>query len=109
MFDPRNANILVGYQAQGTRGRDLVEGTTQVKMHGRYVRVRAEVVKLPGFSAHADADELVQWLARAARPPETCYVVHGEERASALLGNRIREELDWTVVAPRPGEVVRLA
>lgn len=107
--DPKHTVVLSGFQAVGTRGRDLLEGAQQLKMHGRYVRVRAEVVKLPGFSAHADADELVQWLARAARPPETCYVVHGEQEASALLADRIREELDWTVVAPRPGEVVRLS
>ena len=92
----------------GTRGRDRLEGGQQLKMYGQYVRVRAEIVKLPGFSAHADADELVQWLSRAARPPETCFVVHGEEQASELLAERIRTELDWTVAVPRPGEVVRL-
>jgi metallo-beta-lactamase family protein len=106
--DPKHTVILSGFQAVGTRGRDLLEGAQQLKMHGQYVRVRAEVVKLPGFSAHADADELVQWLARAARPPHTCFVVHGEEQSSETLAGRIREELDWTVAVPRPGEVVRL-
>jgi metallo-beta-lactamase family protein len=106
--DPKHTVVLSGFQAVGTRGRDLLEGAQQLKMHGRYVRVRAEVVQLPGFSAHADADEIIQWLARAARPPETCFVVHGEEQSAEVLARRIQEELDWTVVVPRPGEVVRI-
>jgi len=106
--DARNAIVLVGYQAQGTRGRDLVEGTTQLKMHGRYVPVRAEVAQVDGFSVHADADELVGWLAGAPNPPDVVYVVHGEQRASEALTARIRAELGWLAVNPRDGERVLL-
>ncbi len=68
--DPRNCVVFTGYQALGTRGRDLVEGARQVKVHGRYVRVRAEVVRDEEFSVHADADEVLDWLAGATRRRE---------------------------------------
>ena len=104
--DPRNSVVLTGYQAEGTRGRQLAEGATQVKMHGRYVPVRAEVVQLPTMSVHADAEELVAWLARMPAPPRSAYVVHGEGRSNSALARRIREDLDWCAVVPRLGERV---
>jgi metallo-beta-lactamase family protein len=108
MPDERNTVVLVGYQAVGTRGRDLVEGASALKMHGRYVPVRAEVCQLEGFSVHADSDELVAWAAQMPAPPETAYVVHGEPEASASLARRLRTELDWNAVVPRDGETVRV-
>ncbi|HET7734505.1 MAG TPA: MBL fold metallo-hydrolase [Nocardioidaceae bacterium] len=104
--DPRNTVILTGYQAEGTRGRQLVEGAKQVKMHGQYVPVRAEIVQLDSLSVHADADEIVDWLRRMPAAPHTAYVVHGEARASGELAQRIREDLDWCAVVPRLGERV---
>ena len=106
--DRRNTVVLVGYQAVGTRGRDLANGAQQVKMHGRYVPVKAEVATIEGLSVHADADELIAWLASAQWPPEVVYVVHGEPEASAGLASRIRGELDWLAVVPRDGEIVRI-
>ena len=91
--DPRNCVVLTGYQAVGTRGRDLVSGARQVKVHGRYVPVRAEVVDDREFSVHADSDELVQWLARCDPPPRAVYVVHGEEDAARALADRVSAEL----------------
>lgn len=104
--DPRNTVVLTGYQAEGTRGRQLLDGAAQVKIHGRYVPVRAEVVSVPDFSVHADADELVAWLGRAAEPPRTVYVVHGEADSSAQVAHRIRTELGWCAVVPRLNERV---
>jgi metallo-beta-lactamase family protein len=106
--DPRHTVVLAGYQAVGTRGRDLAEGATQLKMHGRYVPVRAEIALAQAFSVHADGDELIAWLASAQRAPDACYVVHGEPDASAELVRRIGSELGWLAVAPRPGDRVRL-
>ncbi|MEZ5216083.1 MAG: MBL fold metallo-hydrolase RNA specificity domain-containing protein [Ilumatobacteraceae bacterium] len=103
--------VLVGFQAAGTRGRSLAEGARELKMLGRYVRVRAEVLDLPAFSVHADADELLGWVAGSAgarREPEAVYVVHGEPTASAALAARIGDELDWLAVVPRLGERVRI-
>ena len=77
-------------------------------MMGKYVRVRAQIVDLPIFSVHADAIELVDWLARSGRPPEAVFVVHGEPAASAALATRIRSTLDWTAVVPHLMERVQL-
>ena len=106
--DARNTVVITGYQAEGTRGRTLLQGAPHVKMHGRYVPVAAEVVDVPDFSVHADADEIISWLASAQEPPRTVYVVHGEPRASAALARRIRSELGWCTVAPTYGEQVLL-
>jgi metallo-beta-lactamase family protein len=103
---PRNSVILTGYQAVGTRGRDLMEGAHEVKIMGQYVRVRAEVVADDEFSVHADAEELVGWLQEIPTPPATVYLVHGEPDASAALAARVREAFDCAVVVPRLGERV---
>jgi len=105
---PRDSVILPGFQAEGTRGRALVDGLTAVKMLGRYVPVRAEVVSVPGFSVHADQGELIDWLRAAPRPPETVYVVHGEPTAAQALQRRIAAELGWTAIVPRFLETVRV-
>jgi metallo-beta-lactamase family protein len=106
--DPRNTVVLTGYQAEGTRGRQLANGATHVKLHGRYLAVRAEVVEVPDFSVHADADELVAWVASAPEPPRTVYVVHGEGSSSDALAHRLEKELGVCAVVPRLGERVRL-
>ncbi|MGW3399738.1 MBL fold metallo-hydrolase RNA specificity domain-containing protein, partial [Streptomyces hydrogenans] len=103
--DPRNAVVVVGFAAAGTRARDLVDGARTLKMFGEYVPVRAEVADVPHFSAHADADQIVGWL-RGAPAPRTAYVVHGEPAASATLRDRLDRELGWTAVVPRSGETV---
>ena len=106
--DPRNTVVLAGYQAVGTRGRDLLDGVTAVKIHGRYVPVRAEVADVSTFSVHADAMEIVSWLGTAVTPPDVCFVVHGEPTASSALRHEIGDKLGWTSVVPRLGERVRL-
>jgi len=106
--DPLNTILLAGYQAVGTRGRQLIDGATELKMMGRYVRVRAQIVDLQGFSVHADAAELLEWVASAEQRPETVYIVHGEPSASAALAASIEHALDWTAVVPRYGERVRV-
>lgn len=106
--DQRNTVVLTGFQAQGTRGRALLEGARQVKIHGRYVPVHAEIVNIPDFSVHSDADETLAWLSRAPEPPRTVYVVHGEAASSARLAERIHSELGWTAVVPSYGERVLL-
>ncbi len=106
--DPNNCVLLTGFQAEGTRGRSLGDGATSVKMFGRYVPVRASVHTIEGFSVHADAIEITDWLRRAPRPPDVCYIVHGGHGASEALGRRIEDDLGWTAVVPRQGEIVRL-
>jgi len=106
--DSRNCVILVGFQAEQTRGRLLAEGARQLKLLGRYVPVQAEVVDLPSFSVHADRNELLAWLRTADGVPEVAYVVHGEPDASASLADDMTAELGWNAVVPTFGERVRL-
>ena len=106
--DSANSVVLAGYQAIGTRGRELLDGATAVKIHGRYVPVHAEVVDVPMFSVHADSDEILGWLRQSPRAPEVCYVVHGEPQAARTLARRISKELNWMAVVPRMGERVVL-
>lgn len=106
--DHRNSVILAGYQAVGTRGRSLADGARALKMHGRYVPVRAEVVTVDAFSVHADADELVAWAGRGP-DPGTTYVVHGEPSGSETLARRLDTELDRLAVVPNLGETVRIS
>ncbi len=106
--DRRNCVVLTGFQAAGTRGRDLQQGSSAVKMMGSYVRVRAEIVTDDSFSVHADADEILAWLTDLPTEPQTVFVVHGETGAAETLARRIRDELDWCAVVPRLGERVSL-
>lgn len=103
-----NTVLLVGYQAAGTRGRLLADGAGEVKMLGRHVRVRAEVVDLGAFSVHADQRELLDWLGTAASPPEVVYLVHGEPRSSEVLKDVLDERDTHQTVVASHGERVRL-
>lgn len=106
--DPKNAVALVGFQAAGTRGRSLLDGEDLLKIHGRYVRVRAEIADLTGFSVHADRSELLAWVANADREPSSVYVVHGEDHAARSLASGIKAR-GWAAVVPFHGERVRVA
>lgn len=106
--DHRNTVVLAGFQAAGTRGRRLQEGVRVLKMLGRYVPVRAEILDVTGLSVHADRDELLAWLGSAPTAPETTLVVHGEPEASRALRDSIEGELGWTAAVPVHGERVRL-
>ena len=79
-----------------------------MKIHGQYVRVKAEVCDLTGFSVHADAGELMAWVGTATRAPRTVFVVHGEATASTALRDRIERQLDWTAVVPQHAERIVL-
>ncbi len=102
--DRDNTVLLVGFQAVGTPGRMLADGAREIKIHGQYVAVRAEVVEIEAFSVHADASELVDWVKSAEQCPKVVFVNHGEPESSQALANRIREELDIAVVVPHAGE-----
>lgn len=106
--DHRNTVVLVGFQAPGTRGRQLADGATAVKMLGGYVPVRAEVIDLAAFSVHADQRELLDWLDTADRTPEIVYLVHGEPDAADELRSVIDRRDGWSAVVARDGERVRL-
>ena len=104
--DPRNTVLFVGFQAAGTRGRQLVDGISEVKIHGRFVPVQARVRKIDGMSAHADAGEIVRWLRTFPRAPKMTYLVHGEPTAQTALQTRITAELKWPTLIPQHGQKV---
>jgi metallo-beta-lactamase family protein len=93
--NPDTTVLLVGYQAEGTRGRALQDGATEVKMLGEIIPVRAKIKVLDGFSAHADQSEILRWLGTFKRAPQMTYVVHGEPPAASALAEIIREKLKW--------------
>lgn len=106
LSDPRNTVLFVGFQAAGTRGRNLIEGATQIKMFGRFIPVQARIEKLNAMSAHADAGEIIQWLRTFPAAPSVTYLVHGEPPAQVALRARIQRELGWNVRIPEYGERV---
>jgi metallo-beta-lactamase family protein len=93
--DHRNTILLAGYQAAGTRGAALAGGAREIKIHGEYVPVRAEVVNLGSLSAHADRGELLAWLGRLPRPPKRVFVTHGEPVAADSLRQAVEERHRW--------------
>lgn len=107
--DPRNSIVFVGFQAGGTRGADMVAGAQSVRIHGEWVPVQADVEMLDGLSAHADADEIMDWLRGFEAPPRRTFLNHGEPSALAALEKRITTELGWDVHVPTWKERVSLA
>lgn len=104
----RNTVLLTGYQAAGTRGRALQEGARELKIHGQWIRVSAEVESLSMLSAHADADELIRWLrgfGDSGAGPRGLFVAHGEPQASDRLRSRINRTFGWDAVVPRQFQV----
>lgn len=106
--DPRNTILFAGYQAAGTRGRALLNGKREVKIHGKWIAIEAEIADLSQLSAHADSDELIRWLSGFKTAPAEVFVVHGEPESSDALRIRIKRELGWDARAPRQDQVIEL-
>jgi metallo-beta-lactamase family protein len=107
--DSTTTVLLAGYQAEGTRGRQLQDGAKQVKMLGQIVPVRAQIKVLDGFSAHADQAEILRWLKTFKSAPRKTYVVHGEAPAAAALVETVRSQLNWTIEIAKFQQRVTLA
>jgi metallo-beta-lactamase family protein len=103
-----NTVLFVGYQAEGTRGRALQGGNTEVKIHGQMVPVKAHIETISGFSGHADYREILAWLMGFNRPPKQTFIVHGEPDASRAMGEKIQKQLDWPVTIPKHGQSFEL-
>lgn len=106
--DARHHICFPGFQVGGTRGAKMVAGAREIKMYGEFIPVNAEVSQLSGFSGHADADALMDWMRGFQKPPSQVFVVHGEAEASDALRSRIQDELGWHVRVPQHGETVEL-
>ena len=106
--DARNAVLLAGFQAAGTRGRQLAEGAKAVKIHGEFVPVRAEIVELHQLSAHAGQSELLRWLDGLQAPPKRTFLVHGEPPGLNALAGLIRQRKNWNVEIAQYAQSVEL-
>jgi len=95
--DPRNLILFIGYQAVGTRGRQIKDGAPQVKIFGEIVQVRAQIESLEQFSDHADIDELIEWLRSFKKTPLNTHIVHGEPDSAEALREEIEKQLGWEV------------
>ncbi len=104
----RNTILFVGYQAEGSRGRILLEGAKELKMFGQMVPVNASVEYVSGFSGHADYHEILAWLLGFNKRPEKVFLVHGEDGPREAMADHIRKHLKWDVVVPKEGETVEL-
>jgi metallo-beta-lactamase family protein len=104
----KNTILFSGYQAEGTRGARMLGGEKQVKMLGEMVPIRAEVAVLENLSAHADANETIQWLKQFKRAPRQVFITHGEPASAATLKTRIESELGWHCAVPTYGQHERL-
>ena len=106
--EPRNTILFPGFQAPGTRGDALVHGAREVKIHGRQVPVKAEVIQLDVFSAHADHAGLLDWLRGCERPPRRVFVTHGEAVPADTLRHAIQDDLGFDACVPEHLESVEL-
>jgi metallo-beta-lactamase family protein len=99
--DDKNLIVLAGFQAPGTRGRALEDGAASIRMHGRDIPVRAQVLSLHGMSAHADANELIRWVGSGTSLPRRVFVTHGEPPAAAAIATRLEAEFNLQATVPQ--------
>ena len=105
---PESTILFVGYQAEGTPGRILLDGAREIRLLGQIYPVRAHIEKIDGFSAHADRDGLLAWLSDIRVPPRCVFITHGEEKAAISFAKVLNERTGWTVKVPQYKDTVKL-
>ncbi len=98
--ESRNGVIFAGYQAEGTRGRRLLDGEPEIKIYGQQVAVKAQIFHIEGLSAHADQEELLEWAEGFTEKPKITFVIHGEIKSSEALAEKLHEQLGWNTIVP---------
>ena len=106
--DPSTTILLAGYQAEGTRGRQIQEGLPEVKIFGKYFSLKASVLSINSLSAHADQQGLLRWISEIEQQPERLFLIHGEKKASDVLRVKIRDKYGWKSEIPHLGQVTRV-
>ncbi|MAB38883.1 MAG: MBL fold metallo-hydrolase [Aequorivita sp.] len=99
--NPNNTLLFVGYQAEGTRGRKLLEGNKELKVYGKWVPFKMQVAEIEGLSAHADHTELMDWMDKIKNKPERIFIVHGEKESAEALQKGIKETYGWDAEIPQ--------
>jgi metallo-beta-lactamase family protein len=105
---PETTVMLAGYQAEGTRGRHLLEGASELKFYGKYYPVKARIEYLQGLSGHADQAELIEWVSNIRTPPEKIYILHGEPQSADMLRLKLKEIYNWEAAVPDLFEIAGL-
>lgn len=108
LWRPESTVLFVGYQAEGTKGRRLLEGAKTIRIHGEEVAVKADIRNIEGFSAHADQKGLLDWLGEFESPPKRVFLVHGEPGAAGVLGALIEERMQIPATIPQWLESVEI-
>ena len=108
LWRPESTVLFVGYQAVGTLGRSLVEGTKQIRLFDEQIHVRAEICQLSGISGHADNEGLLRWIQNISNPDKTVFVNHGEDTVCQKFADRLRYEYKINAIAPFNGAVYDL-
>ncbi|MGE3343200.1 MAG: MBL fold metallo-hydrolase RNA specificity domain-containing protein [Vicinamibacterales bacterium] len=106
--DPRNTVLFAGYQAVGTRGRQLKEGARLTRIHGAEVAVQAQIESIDSISAHADRNEILRWLRSFNTPPSQLCLVHGEPGPMDALRATVEQQLQWRVTTPAHRETITI-
>lgn len=102
--NPGSTIIIPGFQAEGTRGRAIRDGATEIKIHGGYYAVKAHIEEITSMSSHADQAQILDWLGMISRKPKGVFIVHGEPEAANALRAKIHDSLHWPASVPKLGE-----
>jgi len=105
---PETMVIIIGYQGEGTRGRKLLEGAKDIKIHGKYYSVKAKVVEIETLSAHGDQNDLINWLSDLEKAPKKVFLVHGENEPADELRMKIHEKYGFDCIVPLMGQEFEL-
>lgn len=108
IVDEKNTVMIVGFQAEGTKGRKLIEGVKEIKIYGRYYPVKAQIVELEGLSAHGDQEDLLQWISQIEPKPEKIFLVHGETTALVALKKKVEEKYNVYCEVPCIGQIFEI-
>ena len=108
LWDPNNSLVFVGYQAEGTLGRILLDGTKKVKLLGEEIDVQLEIYDLEGFSGHADQKTLLDWIENFKHKPKKIFIVHGEEEPANILSRLIEEKFNIETIIPNLGDKMKI-
>ncbi|KMQ70448.1 MBL fold metallo-hydrolase RNA specificity domain-containing protein [Chryseobacterium koreense] len=106
--NPDNTLLFVGFQAEGTRGRKLLDGDKEIKIFGKWQPFQMRLVNIEGLSAHADHKELLNWMSKIKHQPEEIYVVHGEKESAEALQTGIKETYGWEAKIPQLYDIAEL-
>lgn len=109
MIDASSTTVLlVGYQAEGTRGRQLLEGAHEIHFYGKYYPVNATIKSIESLSAHADQQDLIDWMAKIKNVPEKIFLIHGEPNALDAFRVKIKDVYNWNATIPKFLDVIKV-